>query len=62
MIGSPLLILYSSQLSPTTNAKNTLTHTVTGHYISKEVKGHSIWQHSIAHSCEMNHDRHKIVN
>lgn len=53
------LILYFSQ---PIKCKHTLTHTATGHFIFNEVKGHSIWQHSIAYSCEMNHDCNKIDN
>lgn len=37
-------------------------HTVTGHFIFKEVKGHSTWRHSIAYSCEMNQDSNRIDN
>lgn len=37
-------------------------HTVTGHFIFKEVKGHSTWQHSIAYSSEMNQDGNRIDN
>lgn len=46
----------------TIKCKHTVTQTATGHFIFKKVKGHSIWQYSIAYNHEMNHDRNKIDN
>lgn len=57
----PSHLLFLSTISPI-KCKHKLTHTVTGHFIFSKVKGHSIWQHSIAYSCEMNLDCNKIDN
>lgn len=41
--------------------KHGVTQTVTGRFIFEKLKGHSIWQYSIAYSHEMNHDRKKLT-